>query len=76
MLVLNISSPTTPAASMAMTSTANGVRAAWVRPSARCGTTVSRARSTAASANRGTRVRAVEIWLIKVLMRRFSRGWC
>ena len=54
MLVLNMSSPTTPATSIAMTSTANGVRAAWVRPIARRGgTTVRRARSTAASANRG-----------------------
>ena len=78
MLVLNISRPTTPAASIAITRTANGVRAAWVRPSVRRGgTTVRRARSTAASAKRGTRVRAPSIsGLIKVLMRRCLPGWC
>ena len=72
MLVLNIRSPTTPATSIASTRTAKGVRAAWVRPSwRRGGTTVSRARSTAASANRGTRVRTpARAELIKVLMLR------
>ena len=77
MLVLNISRPTTPATSIAMTRTANGVRAAWVRPIARRGgTTVRRARSTAASAKRGTRVRAPSFAaVIRVLMLRCLPGW-
>ena len=61
--VLNSSSPTTPPTSSSDTKVTNGTRAARVR---RRGTTVSRARSTAASAIRGTRFLA---WLIKALTR-------
>ncbi len=62
MVVLKASSPATPPARSSTTSTTNGALGASTR---RLGTTVSRARSTAASAKRGMRVRA---WLNRVLI--------
>src|SRR3954447_20018623 len=62
--VLKNSSPATPPTSSSETRATNGTLAARRRDAR--GTTVSRARSTAASAIRGTRVRA---WLNSVLIR-------